>query len=158
MKKRLLLAAILLGVVLCFVSGAGYGGQFEYLKNDGKASLIDSFLLEARVNYVMRNPTDFLNVQIHYDLNGDYSEGLPDNVDSKGKIFVWVIDNRDMFSDKSGIALLDTFIINLEKIYSSIVLVVMTFDMDTDVVAGFMSEEVIPLGYFYQGEYHLWED
>jgi len=126
------------------------------LKHGGKTSLMDSFLLEARVNYVMRNPTDFLNVQMYYDLDGEYSKGLPDNVDSKGKIFVWVVDNRDMFSDQSGIALLNTFIISLEEIYSSIVLAVMTIDMDTEIVAVFVSEEFIPLGYFYQGEYHLW--
>jgi len=28
--------------------------------------------------------------------------------------------------------------------------------MDTDVVAQFLSKQQIPLGYFYQGEYHLW--
>ena len=158
MKVRKVFLAILLSLSFCFVSGMGYGGQDEYLRYKGKASLIDSFLLEARVNYVMRNPTDFLNVQMHYDLNGDYSEGLPGNVDSKGKIFVWVVDNRDIFSDKFGIALLNTFKISLEKIYSSIVLAVITTDMDTDIVAEFLSEEIIPLGYFYQGEYHLWED
>lgn len=29
--------------------------------------------------------------------------------------------------------------------------------MDNDVVAKFHSEDETPLGYFYEGEYHLWE-
>lgn len=31
-------------------------------------------------------------------------------------------------------------------------------DMAADVVAKFSSMENVPLGYFYQGEYHLWEE
>ena len=128
------------------------------MRHGGKTSLIDSFLLEARVNYVMRNPTNSLNVQMYYDLDREYNKGLPDSIDSKGRIFGWVIDNRDMFSGKSEIALLDIFKRSLEIIYSSIVLAVITTDIDTDIVAEFLSEKRIPLGYFYQGKYHLWEE
>jgi len=48
---------------------------------------------------------------------------------------------------------LDSFKKNLEVIYSFIR--VIATDMDTDVVALFLSKEEIPLGYFYQGEYYL---
>jgi len=157
MKSKKLLAAFLLGVGLCFVPVLGHGGQLEHLSYGAGVSLINSFLLEARVNYVMRNPTDFLNVQMYYDSDGKYSRGLPESVDTKGKLFVWVVDNRDVFSDKSEIALLNIFKRSLKEIYSCMVLAVMTTDMDTDIVAVFLSRELTPLGYFYQGEYHLWK-
>jgi len=33
-----------------------------------------------------------------------------------------------------------------------------TTDMAADIVAVFYSEKETTLGYFYQGEYHLWEE
>jgi len=33
----------------------------------------------------------------------------------------------------------------------------LAMDMDADIVAIFISKGDIALGYFYQGEYHLWE-
>jgi len=66
------------------------------------------------------------------------------------------MDNRGVFSYKSGIALRDEFKRQLKVIYSFISLV--ATDMDADIVAQFLSREAIPLGYFYQGEYHLWEE
>ncbi len=71
---------------------------------------------------------------------------------------MWAMDNRDMFSGKSEIASSDVFKRSLEMIYLFIVLAVMTTDMDTDILAGFLSEERVPLGYFYRSEYHLWGD
>ena len=43
----------------------------------------------------------------------------------------------------------------LETIHSYID--IMVTDMETDVVARFVDSDGIPLGYFYQGEYHVWE-
>ena len=75
-------------------SPVGHGGQREHLGYGGKISLIYSFLLEARLNYIMRNPTNFLNVQMYYDLDGECSKGLADSIDSKGKILcgLWIIE------------------------------------------------------------------
>ena len=50
--------------------------------------------------------------------------------------------------------LLGDFKRQLEATYSFIA--AWATDMDTDVVAVFYGRGEIPLGYFYQGEYHLW--
>ena len=156
MRVRVLLAAFLLGVGLCFVPALGYGEVKRELY-EGKVEKIDFLLLKARVNYVMRNPNSFLTVDFDYDLFGLYGgvfEKFPVKIDTMGKVFIRVIDNRDHFSYKTGIALLDQFKAELEAAYSYIKLV--ATDMDADIVAKFHSREGIPLGYFYQGEYHLW--
>jgi len=69
---------------------------------------------------------------------------------------VWIQDRTDVFSDKAGKVLIDQLKKNLENIYAFIM--AEATDMDTDVVAVFLSREEIPLAYFYQGEYYLWED
>ena len=155
MRTRSLLVAFLLTVVLCFVSGAGYGEIAEWM-DEGKASFMEFQLLGARVNYIMRNPTNFLEVRFIYDTIGTWGEGFPKNVYTKGKIYVWVTDNRGLFSDKSGVALLDTFKKRLEVIYSFISLI--ATNMNTDIVAILESRERINLAYFYQGEYYLWNE
>jgi hypothetical protein len=105
---------------------------------------------------MMLNPTSFLNVRFYYDPDGRFGRKFfPEGIDTKRKICVRVTDNRGVFSDKSGIALLDQFKRKLEVIYSFIRL--MDTDMDTDIVALFFSKRGIPLDYFYQGKYYLWE-
>lgn len=96
-----------------------------------------------------------MNVGFFYDPDGRFGEFFPEYVDTKDKVCVLVMDNRDTFSYKSGIALLDEFKGQLKVIYSFINGV--ATNMDIDVVAKFFSKGSIPLGYFYQGEYHLWE-
>ena len=160
MRSKTLLAAFLLGAGLCFVSALGYGE----VKQQPEVSVMDLYLLKefdllkARVDYMMCNPTNFLNVNFYYDPEGTRRKifELPEGVDTKDKIFVKVQDNRDVFSYESGTALLDQFKRELEAIYSFLTLPTMG-DMNTDIVAIFCSREGIPLGYFYQGEYHLWE-
>ncbi|MBA7490501.1 hypothetical protein ES702_01039 [subsurface metagenome] len=126
-----------------------------------KARFIDIALLKAKVNYMMCNPARFLAVNLFYDSTGAHGRAakLPEDVDTKGKILVMVLDNRGIWSDKSGIPLavplLDDFKTELETIHSFIAM--WTTDMDTDVVAGFYTQQENLLGYFYQGEYHLWE-
>ena len=156
MRSRVLLATALLGVGLCFVPASGYGEVKKWMV-EGKANYIKVELLKARVSYLMRNPTTFLNVEFTYDPTGYIGEimKLPKGVDTKGKIFVSVGDSRGVFSYRSGIALLDQFKRKLKIIYSFIQLV--ATDMNADIVAEFTTREGIPLGYFYQGEYHLWE-
>ena len=43
----------------------------------------------------------------------------------------------------------------LEIVYS--VIRTIATDMDSDIVATFLNEETDGLGYFHQGEYHLWK-
>ena len=123
-----------------------------------KATVMQLNLSRARTDYMMRSPTAFLYVELYYDQDGNFGGGviLPESIDTKGKIYVAVYDNRDAFSYKSGVALLDEFKTQLRIIYSFIHFY--ATDMDTDIVAQFYSRENVPLGYFYQGEYYLWEE
>ena len=118
------------------------------------------FYLEATLNYAMVNPTNFLDVEFLdcYDVPSFYKGEFPDDVDIAGKVFVVVRDNRGSFSRKSGIVLLERFKRELEVICSFIGYYTIDEDMNTDIVAKFYSKEGIPLGYFYQGEYYLWEE
>ena len=152
MRAKQLLAALLLGVGLCCVPVLGYGEVRH------KAYEMNYRLLEARVSYIMLNPTNFLDVVFYYDPDGTMGNYkiVPAGVDMKGKIYVQVADNRGVFSYKSGVALLDQFKRELEAIRLPIFFV--ATDLDTDIVAIFCDRENIPLGYFYQGEYHLWEE
>jgi len=141
MSAKKILVVILLAVSFCFASGAGYG---EIAKSifETKAPQIQVTLLRSLVRYMMRNPTSFLEVRFGYS--------DPDI------ILLHIFDNRNRFSYKSGIALLDTFKKELEIIYSFMVYI--SSDMDTDVWAWFYSREGIELGYFLDGKYHLSED
>ncbi|TET59116.1 hypothetical protein E3J48_08245 [Candidatus Aerophobetes bacterium] len=161
MKGKKLLAAFLLGAVLCFVPALGYGEIPEWTR-ENKVSYIDYDLLRAMVKYAMRNPNhlivDLYDVPYGLPRSKITEFPIPKDIDYRNKIFVLVEDrkHRAIFSDKSGIALLDQFKRELEVIYSYIEGV--ATNMNSDVVAVFYSREGIPLGYFYQGEYHLWEN
>jgi len=159
MRSKKLLAGILLGVSLCFIPVLGYGKLHPMLKEyveGGKGLWIEYNFLEAAVRYIMCNPTSFLWVEFDYDPIGIRGVGeLPEGVSSKGKIFVLITDNRGVFSRKSETTLLNQFKRELKTAYSYISF--FAWDMNTDIVAKFYNRERIPLGYFYQGEYHLWE-
>ncbi len=157
MEYKKLLAIILLSLSFCFVSGAGYGEIPERMLEE-KASILYVKLLEAQIKYIMTNPTGFLNVSFYYDPTGFAGEAtkLPKSVNTRGKIFISIIDSRDQFSYKSGTALLDTFKRHLKAACSFIY--IRTIDLDSDIVATVHSKEEIPLSYFYQGEYYLWDE
>lgn len=155
---------------LCFVPVLGYGedktnGLQKLLDLhreilESKVSYVDLRLLEAKVNYMMSNPNHFLSVNLHYDRDGAIGkigkEFFPAGTDTKYKIFVYVRDTREQFSDKPEADLLVLFEAHLRVIYSQLVTV--AYPMDTEIIAEFRSEEDIPLAYFYQGEYHLWRE
>ena len=65
-------------------------------------------------------------------------------------------DTRDVFSHKSRKALLDEF----ERILEALHLVSMIWvtDIENDIFAMFSDIDGNLIGYFYQGEYHLWEE
>lgn len=157
MKNKKLLAIILLILSFCFVSGVGYG-EIKGWKIERKASILDMELLDARIRYMMWNPDTFLYVDFYYDEYGVYgvSDRLPKSVDTKEKIYIQVGDTRGAFSQKNKKALLNELKRQLE--YMCSYLEEVTTDMAADIVAVFYSEEEITLGYFYQGEYHLWEE
>ena len=171
MKGKRVLAAFLLGVGLCFVPVLGYGEVkgIEALNklSESKVSFIQHLLLGAKVDYIMRNPTSFLDIHFLYhepkNKNVKFVRDLPESVDTAGKLIIWIKDNRSVFSDKSETALLYQFEVHLKWIWFWISGLVP--DMDNDVVAIFYSKERSwdkertlegILGYFYQGEYHLW--
>ena len=184
MKHKRFLAAILLGVVLCFVvSGVGYGEIHELLLERFEMRRITSLLLDAKLSYIMTNPTSFLNVEFYHDEEGMFTEEFPEEVprgvDIKGKIIITIRDNRKLFSkvkslqslsEKDKTLLLDFFKATLENVYSFIWHI--ATDMDTDIVGLFYltrtdpddtdrfltEKEKIKLVYFYQGEYYLWDE
>jgi len=124
-----------------------------------EASYMNVFLSDAKSHYMMLNPNRFLYVDFHYDRVGNWARAeLPESVDTNGKICIHIRDNRGVFSNKSGAALLGQFKRTLESIYRTSSIAIVNVDMDVDIVAMFCSEENVPLGYFYQGEYHLWEE
>jgi len=186
MRGKRLLTAFFLGVGLCFVPALGHGEvipvlteevtpeQERYFKihfpdepiktilrytRSEHPTYFRFYLLEARLNYMMTNPNNFACVFADYDnLGGALREihKLPEGVETKGKVLITVYDKRGAFSYKSGTALLEAFKQTLVVFYSY--LDVWVTDMDADIVAKFYSKEDIPLGYFYQGEYYLWEE
>ncbi len=188
MKNKKLLAIILLSLSFCFVSGVGYGeiiippepsrtvGELLALKSRYEDEplwpyiekirgemleeisflRLNNMLLYARIDIIMANPNSFPYVDLVYDKYGVVRASFPENVDTKGKIVMLIVDRREIFSDKPRIALLDEFKRTSEAIYSFIKSY--ATDMNADIVAEFFSREWIPLGCFYEGEYHLWEE
>ena len=169
MNNKKLLAIILLSLSFCFVvTGVVYGEEIfskewmasmrKYMQDEKKASSMDIYLLEAKVYYIMRNPTGFLLIGLVYDSfgTGGKTWGFPEGVDTKDKIYIAVTDNRGAFANKSEAVLLEQFKKELNNIYVG--LWFYAPDMDADIVAKFFNMENVPLAYFYQGQYHLWEE
>jgi hypothetical protein len=155
MKGRGLLAAILLGVGLCFVPALGHTELNQELM-EIPVPMMFFFLSQARVDYMMGNPDNFLDIQFYYDPGGIFDNFFPEGIDTKDKILVHIEDNRGVFSDGSETTLLKLFKRALQSIYSFLEPWKVVTDMDTDIVAEFFSKQGIALGYFYQGEYHVW--
>ena len=76
MRVKKLLATFLLGVGLCFVPVLGYG-EIKHKWDEIQATLMEFVLLEARVDYMMRNPDVFLDVHFYYDSTGSFGRKLP---------------------------------------------------------------------------------
>ncbi len=165
MRTKKLLAAFLLGVGLCSVPALGQGEIRQDIV-ESKVSLMDFYLLEARVDHMMWNLAEFLGedrlyIDFYYDRDGRVGRNreFPESVDTMGKICITIRRRGDLSSYKSDF-LLDMFSLKLTVIYASIRLkgYFLTLDMDTDIVGLFYKgKEWTPLGYFYQGEYYLWE-
>lgn len=160
MKGKKLLAGLLVGImIVCLVPVMGYG-EIEQWRLYEKVSYIQYELLRASVKYMMRNPTNFLCFELYYMSPGPIRTIIdvtfPEEVDLKDKIFIQITDKRGLLFNKSGIALLEQFKMYLDALYTYIEHI--ATDMDNDIVTVFYSKGDIPLGYFYQGEYHLWEE
>ncbi len=157
MKNKKLVAIVLLSLSFCFVSGVGYGKIPEWIEEENE-SYMNWLLLHIRVNYIMYRPNIFLDVGLFYDVDGRYASMMefPKNVVTERKIIIGVRDNREVFSGKFGKALLGEFEKALKDIYYDVEMI--ASDMKNDIVAKFYSKGDFSLGYFYQGEYHLWEE
>jgi len=154
MRVKKLLVAFLLGAGLCFVPVLGYGE----VKTIADKNYMDIRCLRGEVEYMMSHPTSFLYVSIYYDPMGLLGIYYPEGVDTKGKICISIYDTRAVFSGKSGKTLLSQFEKELEAVYSCPSIDAMTDYEHTDIVAEFYTREQNLLGYFCQGEYHLWEE
>ena len=154
MRSKVVLTVFLLGMQLSLVSSLGYGEIDQELLFKADVSRMEYLLLDARVDYIMRNPTNFFEVVFVYDPVGGEKLGLPKHANTQNKIRIDIGDKRDVWTHKSGEALLDDFRKTLEIIYSYVEHI--ATDMNTDIVARFYSKGDIVLGYFYQGKYHVW--
>jgi len=158
MRGKKLLVGLLVGVmIVCLVPVMGYGEIKQWMYEE-RVPYIKFFLLERRLDYFMMHRDTFLFIHLHDDPDGKMGEeeGFPEGVNTKGKIIVHIYDSRGVFSYKTGIALLDEFKKQLEIICEHIGNIVT--DTDNDIVALFISGGGRSVGYFYQGEYHLWEE
>jgi len=148
MRSKKLLATILLGIGFCLVSIPGYGEVKKYQN-------ITTFFLRARINYIMTNPTSFLDVDFDYDPDGRYKKLFPEGINTKDKIYIEVRDNRGVFSYKSGATKYFANLLKkqLEAAYSFIS--ILATDMDNDIVARFYNVKNVLIGSFYQGKYYF---
>jgi len=157
MEYRKLLSAILLALGLCFVSGVGYAEIPEWML-ERRIRYLDYFLAMAELSYIFENKTNFLDVNFLYDSGylGQVLFSSTHDVSTKRKILITIRDSRGIFSNKSEIALLNLFRKALGAMYSFIE--DYATDMNADVVAILSDDQGHSLAYFYQGEYHLWEE
>jgi len=169
MRAKGLLAAFLLGAGLCFVPVLGHGeipGKLVQGNVDAwlgfEVSLLDFLLLEARVNYIMLNAPNYEYVWMKYDMDGSFGKfyKFPENVDTTDKIFIVIRDIREYYvPDALSLvrwSVLELFEQQLTVIYAYIK--DFATDMDNDVVTLVQTNDQVPLAYFYQGEYYLWEE
>ena len=155
MKNKKLLAIILLSLSFCFVSGVAYGEVKEWLF-ETEIRQLELLLLKIQVTYIMDSPDSFLNVSYYYDDYGVFAEQYPAGVRTKDKIVVSIVDKRGIFSGKLGEKLVLEFKSQLWN--ATYYLGALVTDLENDIVARFSDTAGNPLGYFYQGEYHLWEE
>ncbi len=156
MRKKRLLAIVLLSLSFCFVSGVGYGEIEEFLLEITTRRVLETYLIDARVSYIMASPDSFLRVSYSYDPLGNWAKNFPAGVSTRGKIYVAVIDSRDVFLGKTG----ETLLRELQNQGWYVCYNIRSFvsDAENDIVIRFMDGWGEPLGYFYQGEYHLWDE
>ena len=122
-----------------------------------EVSFMDISLLQARIDYIMQRPNDFMNVVLYYDPSGIIGrEVFAGNIDTEGKIIVRIEDTRDFFAGEPELLIIP-FALELNYIYTLSSLGSVATDRDSDIVAIFYREGK-ELGYFYQGEYHLWSE
>ena len=154
MRARIILVIILLSLSFCFVSGVGYGEVYDF--GDPLGPLVMYFrLLQARIDYIMQNPTNFLDVGLHYDIEGEFSEEgfFPQGVETEGKVVVTLQDNRGIFFNRiKEEDLLRRFQQELTEVYTFLEPVATEMD---DIVAIFYNQKGLPLGYYYGGSYKL---
>lgn len=167
MRAKVLLATILLGMGLCSTPTWSQEQRDidweEALKAenlmgffaDKETKLINHYLLEIRIDYMMWNPDTHLYVELYWGWNDSYDEDFPEGTSTKNKLFVKIFDNRRTYGAKTGTVLLDRFKRDLEVIHGFTK--GLLNPMDQNIVAKLYTKQGIPLAYYSQGEYHLWE-
>jgi len=95
--------------------------------NERTVPLMDFKLLEARVDFIMSNPTNFTDIHMIYDQNGDIGKQiLGEGFDTTGMIGISFTDKRGIFSNLAGIALKEEFKKRLDVFYSFIKKIALT--------------------------------
>lgn len=113
MKNKKFLAIILLSLSFCFVSGVGYGEEKTMEQRREfrvqQASALDFYLLASRVNYIMKNPNDFLDITCSYttfDITSVEGLGyndlnLPEDFVTTDRLFIIIRDHRGVLSGET---------------------------------------------------------
>ena len=169
MKKRILLLVILLVVAIIFLApmlGGAEIAQFWFTEegklSNATVSALDFRFLEIRVQMIMGDPDNYLDVNFAYDEIGNMGEWFEEFVRlyTRGKIVITVKDSRERFSSY----ILKSEFLNYFKnltFYFKIDLLGVTNDFNNDVVVyliprGGFREGL--LGYFYKGEHVIIKD
>lgn len=170
MKKRIILLVILVVVAVIFLTPMLGGAEIDQLwfTEEGKlwnatVSALDFHFLEIRVQMIMGDPDNYLDVDFAYDEIGNMGEWFEEFVRlyTRGKIVIIARDTRARFSSytlKSEFlnyfgALTDYFKLHLLGV---------TNDFNNDVVVYLIPREGTKigglLGYFYKGEHVIIKD
>lgn len=169
MKKRILLLVILLVVAVIFLTPMLGGAEINQLwfTEKGKlrnatVSALDFRFLEIRVQMIMGDPDNYIDVDFAYDEIGNMGEWFEEFVRlyTRGKIVITVRDSRERFSSYT----LKLEFLNYFKaltFYLNMRLLGVTNDFNNDVVVYLIPREGIReglLGYFYKGEHVIVKD
>ena len=148
------IAAVLTCLTALFVLHRSLDARIEeFLLTDIQIKRLEFRLLEARIDYMMSNPRGFNNVSFFYDAEGGYREEVGLQSPTKGKLVIYLIDERKKWpvSDRTGLpaALKEA----LETVHSFVRLYVP--DLRNDVACVFYSKEGTKLAWYENGKYRL---
>lgn len=169
MKKKILLLGTLAVVAIIFLTPMLGRAEIDQLwftekgeLSDATVSALDFHFLEIRVQMIMGDPDNYLDVDFAYDEIGRRGEWFEEFVRlyTRGKIVITVRDSRARFSSYT----LKSEFLNYFKaltFYLNMHLIGVTNDFNNDVVVYLIPRVGTTeglLGYFYKGEHVIIKD